>query len=117
MMSLSKLLYEKVSEEELHPYSEAKGIYANAFDIIDKKELDTLERELSSVRQAELIADIHTIVVASIPDYVYSLKTFTLIHKRLFSDIYPWAGKIRGFDMAYDGHIFTNAEELVFYGE
>ena len=38
-MSLNKLSYEKVSEEELHPYSEAKGIYANTFDITDKKAL------------------------------------------------------------------------------
>lgn len=117
MMSLNKLSYEKVSEEELHPYSEAKGIYANVFDITDKKALDALEREMSSVRQAELITDIPTIVDSSIPDYLYSFKTYALIHERLFSDVYPWAGKLRGFDMMYDGHTFTNANELIFHGE
>jgi len=117
MMSLNKLSYEKVSEEELHPYNEAKGIYANTFDITDKKALDALEREMSSVRQAELIVDIPTIVDSSIPDYLYSFKTYTLIHQRLFSDIYPWAGKLRGFDMMYDGHTFTNSSDLIFYGE
>lgn len=114
---MSKLFYEKVSEEELHPYSEAKGIYANFFDILNKKDLETLERELSSVRQAELISEIPTIASISIPEYLYSFKTYALIHKRLFSDLYPWAGKIRGFDMGYDGHNFTNANDLVFYGE
>lgn len=109
--------YEKVSEEELHPYSEAKGVYANFFGIKNKKELGSLERELSSVRQAELISSIPVIIFSSIPEYLYSFKTYTVIHQRLFSDLYPWAGKLRAFDMGYDGHAFTNADELVYYGE
>jgi len=117
MTSLNKLSYEKVSEKELHPYREAKGIYANTFDILDKKSLDSIEREISSVRQAELIANISNISEFATPNYLYCFKTYTIIHHKLFSDIYPWAGKIRGFDMAYDGHIFTNANELIFYGE
>lgn len=117
MTLLNKLSYEKVSEEELHPYKDAKGIYANNFDILIKKDLDSLERELSSVRQAELISEIPTILGMSIPEYLYSFKTYTLVHNRLFSDLYPWAGKLRGFDMGYDGHYFTNAEELSFYGD
>jgi len=114
---LSKLLYEKVSEEQLHPYPEAKGIYANNFNILDKRELDSLERELSTVRQAELISEISTIINIAIPQYLYNFQTYTIIHQRLFSDLYPWAGKIRDFDMSYDGHIFTNSKELIFYGE
>lgn len=114
---MSKLFYGKVSEEELHPYNEAKGIYANAFGILNLKELEALELELSSVRQAELILDISTIASTSIPQYLYSFKAYTLIHEQLFSDLYPWAGKIRGFDMGYDGHHFTSANDLVFYGE
>lgn len=113
---MSKLFYEKVSEKELHPY-EVKGVYANFFDILNKTKLETFERELSSVRQAELISDVSTIASISIPESLYSFKTYTLIHKQLFSDLYPWAGKIRGFDMGYDGHYFTNANDLVFYGE
>ncbi|WP_029408433.1 Fic family protein [Thiomicrorhabdus sp. Milos-T2] len=114
---MSKLLYEKVSEKQLHPYPQAKGIYANNFNILNKKELESLEREITSVRQAELISDISTIIKITIPQYLYNFKTFTMIHQRLFSDLYPWAGKIRDFDMSYDGHIFTNYKELVFYGE
>jgi cell filamentation protein len=109
--------YEKVSEEQLHPYSEARGIYANFFEITVKKELESLEREFSSVRQAELISEIPVIILSSIPEYLYSFKTYTVIHQRLFSDLYPWAGKLRAFDMGYDGHAFTKAVELVYYGE
>ncbi len=114
---MNKLLYEKVSEKQLHPYPEAKGIYANTFHILDRKYLNSLEREFSSIRQAELISEIPITIDISTPQYLYSFKTYTSIHKRLFSDLYPWAGKIRDFDMAYDGHVFTNANELVFYGE
>lgn len=109
--------YKTVSEEDLHPYPHAKSIYANHFDIIDKAQLDELERTFSAIRQAELIASIPNLNQATLTAELYSLKTYTLIHKMLFSDLYPWAGMLRSFNMKYDSHIFTPASQLVFYGE
>lgn len=109
--------YKTVSEEELHPYTLAKSIYANHFDIIDKAKLDELERQFSAIRQAELIARLPALDQVTLPDYLYSFKTYTLMHYRLFSDLYPWAGMLRSFDMKYDSHIFTSADKLIFYGE
>lgn len=119
-MTLSnKFSYEKVSEEALHPYHNAKSIYANYFDIKSKKELDSLERSLSSIRQAELVLERTSSFLPpqKVLNTLYSFEFYTDIHLKLFCDLYPWAGKIRNFDMAYDGHVFTCAEKLVFYGE
>jgi cell filamentation protein len=115
--SLQTFSHEKVCEEELHPYKDAPGTYANFFDIKSTKELSTLERELSSVRQAELLSEIPTISQLSIPDYLYQFSTLILIHKRLFEDLYPWAGKIRGFEMGLGYHRFTQADSIIHYGE
>ena len=108
--------YKTVSEEDLHPYPQAKSIYANHFDILDKAELDVLERKFSSIRQAELLAQLPVLNELALPDYLYSFQTYTLIHYRLFQDLYPWAGMLRSFDMKYDFHVFTPANMLVYYG-
>ena len=84
MTSLKKSSYEKVSEEALHPYNDAKSTYANFFEIKNKKELDSLERELSTVRQAELISEISATIQPSILENLYSFRSIPQFTKNFF---------------------------------
>ena len=71
-------------------YPETEVLY-NKFGIMDGNILADAERDFSSVRQAEFYLG------GQIGDF--SLKYLCDIHRQLFQDVYPWAGKIRNVDI------------------
>lgn len=115
MNSSNNRSYETVSEKELEPYEKA-NTYENFFDVLDQRELSKVEREYSSLRQQEINSGKLVFPDQDI-DSLYQFKNLCKLHKHLFQDIYPWAGKLRAFDMAYGEHIFSEADKLVHYGE
>ena len=112
---LKKLSYKTVSLELFEKTKPA--LEANLFGIDSHHELKKVERELSSIRQTELLENTTTILGLSEPEEIYSFKTLCRIHHQLFRDIYPWAGKVRTYHIAYEGHTFTVADKLIFYAE
>lgn len=73
------------------------NVLKNKLNIRDLDTLCSAERDYSSVRQAEL--DLKGVTGD------FSAKHLCSIHKQLFKDIYPWAGKVRTVDIA-KGTIF-----------
>ena len=65
-------------------------ILINALDIHDDIWLEEAERDISALCA-------NTIEFAPPP---YDLNYLALIHKALFSDLYPWAGKLRTIDIS-----------------
>lgn len=109
----------RVSEKELHPY-EKSLTYSNFFNIRDSRELFKKESVCASLASASLFSSFYNEVFSLEDGFVmqnlYSFNCYSLIHHYLFSEIYPWAGQVRDFDMVFEGHVFTNSERLVFYG-
>ena len=67
------------------------NILKNKLNIQNLERLHEAERDYSSIRQVELYKQ------GISGDF--SLKHLCSIHKQLFQDIYPWAGKIRTVDI------------------
>ena len=47
----------------------------------------------------------------------FSFGYYCSLHKRLFGDIYDWAGKLRTVDLSKKGTVFYPSERLEEYGE
>lgn len=93
---------------------EGTDVLANLFDIHDWKHdwklLSEVERSLSGVRYAEL---------EETPiEGTFDLDHLCAIHRHLFGDIYPWAGKIRtkGF-IAKGNSLFCSPQFIVPYSD
>ena len=71
----------------VHPHYAGTKCLVNSFGIKDKAVLKNVEKTLSTIRTAELFAEPD--------DSPLSLDYFYMLHKKLFSDVYPWAGNIR----------------------
>ena len=82
------------------PYLDPKtGILSNLFDVADQVKLDQIEAEITVSIIATL--DEHPIVGN------FDLDHLMAIHKRLFSQIYSWAGKLRTVEITKDDTRFA----------
>ena len=75
-------------------------VLKNKFDVKDQKQLDKLEEEFVTLRSFELSEKPFK------PPF--SVNTIKSIHRKLFGDIYTWAGKFRNVDISKDGTRFAN---------
>lgn len=94
-------LYEAVNSIYCYPNS---NVLVNKLNIHDNKKLATLERKLVllklyTLRQNKNIGN-------------FDIHHFLSIHKFLFEDIYPFAGKIRSEDIAKDNFRFAKWEYI-----
>lgn len=94
-------LYEAVNSIYCYPNS---NILVNKLNIHDNKKLATVERKLVllklyTLRQNKNIGN-------------FDIHHFLSIHKFLFEDIYPFAGKIRSEDIAKDNFRFAKWEYI-----
>lgn len=89
-------MYE-TSSKYCYPNSD---VLINYLNIKDPKELENAERDLTSIRLAEL--NDRPIVGK------WNLKHLQKIHKYIFQDVYPFAGKIRDEQIHKDGFPFAN---------
>ncbi|MDO5638823.1 MAG: Fic family protein [Neisseria sp.] len=76
------------------------GVLKNKLNLADALELEQAERDISIMRSLEL----HLFPV----DGHFDLLHLQAIHKRLFGDIYPWAGEIRHIDISKGSSRFAN---------
>jgi cell filamentation protein len=76
-------------------------VLRNKAEIIDAKELDAYEGELSTLRSIQILE-------SPVPGK-FDLAHLQLIHFSLFQDVYEWAGKIRTVDISRGHSRFANA--------
>ncbi len=69
---------------------ENTGVLINYLGITDAEELNQAESDLTIVRLKQILES---------PDFEYSSDALLDLHKSMFQDIYPFAGKIRKIDM------------------
>ena len=67
------------------------SVLINRFGIRDPKQLKALEADITSIRQSEMLTD----PVGG----RFSSRQLCMIHRRLFGDIYPFAGHFRREDI------------------
>ncbi len=79
-------------------FTEHDDILENKLGITDPEEMSALEAEIVPLRMAELLS--------SPPKGKMDMAYLRKIHRRLFSDLYTMAGKIRTVDMAKGGSAF-----------
>ena len=85
-------------------------VLVNRFGIRDWGKLSTVERALTGVRYAEL--------EDSPVEGRFDLKHLCAIHRRLFGDVYPWAGKVRTRGFISKGNsLFCSPEFILPYSE
>lgn len=90
------------------PYlDEHSGILKNRFGITDQAELDRVEATFGLVRAYELVEN----PVAG----RFDLAHLQAIHKRLFGDVYEWAGEIRTVDISKGQTRFANFQQIESY--
>lgn len=90
------------------PYlDEHSGILKNRFGITDQAELDRVEATFGLVRAYELVEN----PVAG----KFDLAHLQAIHKRLFGDVYEWAGEIRSVDISKGQTRFANFQQIESY--
>ena len=94
-------LYE--ARNSIYCYKDS-DVLVNKFDIHDNKKLEEIERKivlakLYELRQNKKIGK-------------FDIYHFLSIHKFLFEDIYPFAGKIRSEDIAKDSFRFAKWEYI-----
>jgi cell filamentation protein len=78
-------------------------VLINKFNVRDLETLNTIEREYSSRRIFEM--------KATPPKGIFDAKHLRDIHKHIFQDVYPWAGKFRTVDIA-KGTLFCPPQNL-----
>lgn len=87
------------------PYLDtANGVLKNKLGITDPAALEAAEAQIVAVRDAEIAAN-------PVPG-TYDLKHLRSFHRRLFGDVYTWAGRLRTVDIAKGGTHFCRAEFL-----
>lgn len=83
---------------------ENSSVLINKFDIRDEKELEMLERNLTSYLMAQANIEI--------PFENVDFEFYKNLHKYIFDEIYDWAGTIRKVDMSKKGTNFCPVQEI-----
>ncbi len=77
-------------------------VFINKLDIRDSKALAAAERDITASCAAA--------IEFALPPY--DLAYFSVIHRQLFADIYPWAGELRHVDISKGETHFCNVRFL-----
>lgn len=85
----------------------ATGVLRNRFGIRDQAELDRVEATFAAVRSYEL--------AVSPVQGQFDLGHLQQIHKRLFGDVYDWAGTLRTVDISKGSTRFASHEQIASY--
>uniref|UniRef100_UPI0035D13581 Fic/DOC family protein n=1 Tax=unclassified Bartonella TaxID=2645622 RepID=UPI0035D13581 len=90
------------------PYTDPKtGVMYNRLGIKDKATLRSLESAFAYIRSYELDS---TPIRGK-----FDLKHMKDIHKKLFGDVYEWAGEIRSIDITKGGSLFAYHHQIESY--
>jgi cell filamentation protein len=84
-------------------------VLVNKMGIREQSELDTTEEVLTTFRVVEICKEA--------PTEPYTFSFYCSLHRRLFGDVYQWAGQVRTIDISKKGTTFCPAAELPELGE
>ena len=73
-------------------------VLVNKLGLRDQEELNRAERILVSVHAVE--------IEANPPTEPFSLELYCGLHRKLFGDLYDWAGELRTIDLSKKGTAF-----------
>ena len=79
-------------------------VLINKLNIRSQDALDDVERVVTGIHTVEIVKE------DSVEPFTFDY--YKGLHKRLFGDLYDWAGEIRKVDMSKKGTIFCKAENL-----
>ena len=109
MRSDSEYAYQYDVATDIYCYPNS-NILINKFNIRNQTDLAVAERQITALKIAEL--EKHPLKGR------YNLKHIQAIHKFIFSDIYEWAGQVRGGDFLSKGtSIFCRAMHIESYAD
>ena len=100
---MGKKFYEEFEQDTNYCYGDS-CILKNKLGIKNQEELEEAERNITALR----ILQLKTGELRGEPNFKYLCK----IHKHIFGDIYPWAGKIRTVDIS-KGNMFCNSQFIL----
>ncbi|SFM85978.1 Fic/DOC family protein [Rugamonas rubra] len=89
---------------EEDPYCQPNGVLLNNFDITTTKELNIIETRSSSLAIEDLLLN-------PAPTE-FAVSNLQAIHKKIFEDVYPWAGKFRVVDIAKGDTFFETHKDI-----
>lgn len=90
------------------PYTDPKtGVMYNRFEIQDKTALERVESTFAYVRSFELMR--------AATGGKFDLDHMKEIHRKLFGDVYEWAGEIRSIDIAKGNSMFASYHQIESY--
>ena len=89
---------------ELDPYAQENGVLKNNFGISDSASLNEVEADIAGVQIQEILKQ-------------PAPKSFTashlcLLHRQVFSEVYPWAGQYRQVDIAKGDTHFLKHQDI-----
>ncbi|ONI83809.1 hypothetical protein ALI22I_35785 [Saccharothrix sp. ALI-22-I] len=91
------------------PYLDpASGVLRNTLGLTDRQECDLAEMRLSTMRVEQL-------ATTPLPG-LYDLAHLQAFHRRIFGDIYPWAGEIRRVNIAKSA-MFAVWQQIEAFGQ
>jgi cell filamentation protein len=86
------------------PYVYENGVLINHFGIKNTSQLNEIEAELSALSIKQLSEQ-------PVPS-IFSTDYYSLLHREIFSDVYPWAGELRKVDICKGSTIFLKNAEI-----
>lgn len=83
-------------------------ILENHLHLRSRKRLESAEALVTKIKIAEILHD---------PTYrpTFTLDGFRDLHRRIFSDLYPWAGELRTIDFRKGTSVFLRKEQIAEY--
>jgi cell filamentation protein len=91
-------MYDAVADPYCYP---GTTVLINKLNLRDQARLDAFEAEITIQRAAE-----------PLPAGALGFTHYRAIHRHLFQDVYPWAGKIRTVRISKDGNFFCYPENI-----
>ena len=89
-------------EAEADPYCyPGTAVLINTLGLKDQERLDAFEAEITAQRASEPLPSGHL-----------SYRQYCAIHRHLFQDVYPWAGKLRTVRISKEGSAFCYPEYI-----
>ncbi len=79
-------------------------VLINKLDIRSQEALDQVERVVTSLHSVEIEKERST--------ERFTFDFYLELHRRLFGDLYDWAGKVRTIDLSKKGTSFCSAEKI-----
>ncbi|MFZ3047977.1 MAG: Fic family protein [Desulfatirhabdiaceae bacterium] len=89
---------------ESDPYAQENGVLKNNFGITNFASLNEIEADIAAIQIQKLLKQPAPNIFT--PEYLCAL------HEQVFSEVYPWAGKLRKVDIAKGDSHFLKHQEI-----